>query len=692
MNSHVTLSGDCMFENNYGIGFTASNTTFVFNGKITFRQNSGDPRSGFSGMTLELCEVYNYGELKFLNNSGPNIVDIESSILSSNGSLEIIGNIGGSSDFLETILHVSNSQVIVRSLIFAMNRGFSLFEHSPLTVLELFNVSNNIVSTDEYHSNFDLQYSTTNLTGNVRILNNQGVGVCTAGIEFVDQKVFVNGQVNVGNNHADFSSGLLFGYSIATVHGVITIADNSASKETGGLFVAFSSLYIDGFFNVSGNQGLYQAACVTILNSTFFVNGSTTMMNSFSERNSYFISGSNVSFVGVTCISNNFVNSKYGGGGLYITDGCAVRLEGSYVFADNKAPTSNGGAIYAFNSQLFFSGNGTFTSNVARYGGALHLVRGSKLTLSSQSSTTFSQNKAIAGGGIYVENHLSFVNCTNDLRYNSVPAPCFFGVESTDSVVLKFDVNEASNGGTSVYGGMLNQCTLSEASPNTNSLEVFKKISNFTSYDSLSISSDPFHLCFCLDGFPNCYFSVRNVTARRGAHFVASVSVQNELDIGIAALVRSYLVSSFNDTNKVLGSSGILQEVNDTCTELKFRVSSPNDMEQLTLYAEGSCGDVGNTSKTINVHFLDCPIGFVLDDGSCVCDKHLQQYTMSCDIDNESIERSTNFWVGVSYNESGNFTGLELYPNCPFDYCLPTSSVILSYPDMQCNHNRSGTL
>ncbi len=157
-------------------------------------------------------------------------------------------------------------------------------------------------------------------------------------------------------------------------------------------------------------------------------------------------------------------------------------------------------------------------------------------------------------------------------------------------------------------------------------------------------------------------------------------------------MVRSYLVSSFNDTNKVLGSSGILQEVNDTCTELKFRVSSPNDMEQLTLYAEGSCGDVGNTSKTINVHFLDCPIGFVLDDGSCVCDKHLQQYTMSCDIDNESIERSTNFWVGVSYNESGNFTGLELYPNCPFDYCLPTSSVILSYPDMQCNHNRSGTL
>ena len=93
----------------------------------------------------------------------------------------------------------------------------------------------------------------------------------------------------------------------------------------------------------------------------------------------------------------------------------------------------------------------------------------------------------------------------------------------------------------------------------------------------------------------------------------------------------------------------------------------------------------------IAVHFLPCPLGFELSQQSTtyVCHSPLQQYTNTCDIDNEAIQRKGNFWF--SYEN----TSLALHSHCPFDYCKAGDKAIqvrISDTDEQCAHNRQGTL
>ena len=387
----------------------------------------------------------------------------------------------------------------------------------------------------------------------------------------------------------------------------------------------------------------------------------------------HFFQRSNITFVGESQIRNNIATDTYGGG-LGISQS-VLRLDGTYFFENNQSPMDNGGAIYAIDSEIIFRGVGTFTNNSAIRGGALQLFYRSKITLSSGVTLLFNKNRALTGAAIHVEEVVSFINCTNDNRLRTLyaePPVCFFDTNVVDTnfsnISLQFEGNEVTDGGSALYGGMLKKCMFYS---NQNALEVFTSISNFSSNTSNALSSAPFQLCFCEDQTPNCDQQQTTVWVSRGEQFSVSVLVLNELEVGIDALVRSYLVTGFNDSDKILGDEGILQKVDSQCTELKFRVSSVSSVEQLTMYAEGPCKDVGNASKVVEVIFHDCPLGFTLDVETCVCDSKLLQYVnTTCNVDTGGIEKYTNFWVGTNFDAAGNYTGLVLYPNCPFDYCF----------------------
>ena len=63
----------------------------------------------------------------------------------------------------------------------------------------------------------------------------------------------------------------------------------------------------------------------------------------------------------------------------------------------------------------------------------------------------------------------------------------------------------------------------------------------------------------------------------------------------------------------------------------------------------------------------------------------------TCNINERTILRPANSWITASTNNySHNYTVSQ---NCPFDYCLPRPSHLhLSYPNSQCQFNRSGLL
>ena len=103
-----------------------------------------------------------------------------------------------------------------------------------------------------------------------------------------------------------------------------------------------------------------------------------------------------------------------------------------------------------------------------------------------------------------------------------------------------------------------------------------------------------------------------------------------------------------------------------------------------------------NSRGVVNVFYVmlypGCPRGFAKYDNQCDCDRVLGKLlTITCNINDRTILRPGNSWISATNNNySHSYTVCQI---CPFDYCLPHSSHLhLSYPNSQCQFNRSGLL
>ncbi len=114
----------------------------------------------------------------------------------------------------------------------------------------------------------------------------------------------------------------------------------------------------------------------------------------------------------------------------------------------------------------------------------------------------------------------------------------------------------------------------------------------------------------------------------------------------------------------------------------------------MILFPDGPCRDTGIARREVNVTFLPCPDGFILVETECKCDRRLNVFNVSCNVDTRTIKREeNNFWVMAIY-DNYSYQGLLLHnARCPFDFCIETAVEInLKDPDIQCNHNHSGIL
>lgn len=733
--SKVSFQGSCMFSHNTALnqedigGIGALNSNLSFSGNTSFVENVAANPIGVAALFLTGCTMYLIGEIHVLYNFGPQPVYVQQSVIFSQGVIQFVGNQAEfdrySAEMNEVILKIVSSLFYLDgTLDYSKNYGSAIVLNTPFTVVGKVQVDSNVLVQDYFHSILSLSGSTVNWNGEVIVSNNEAKNTASAGISSFGQSVHVNGNISFLNNHADHSTGYFIASSSLIVDGCVCINSNSALTQAVGLtlsssnvsfnglvdisnntansdnsaivVIQFSQLSVNGYLNFSDNVALNRAFCTLSAFSNCTFNGTVLFQNSLSERSPHYFQTCMVTFMGDTTIANNFAATASGGGiGLSRS---LLMLSGSYSFINNMSPTEDGGGIYAIDSTVILSDKGTFENNTAIHGGGIHLFYRSRLVLRPDLSVTFKRNTALGGGAINVEEVVSFINCTNDIRLRfdySSPPVCFF--DAGNNVTLTFEDNDATDGGSALYGGMLNRCVPSSPQ-NRSVLDVFLDISHFNDTNSRNqtapaLSSEPFQLCFCEDQQPDCQIEERMIRARRGEQFSVSVSALDQLNVNIVALVRSYLVSGFNDTDKILGDEGILQKVNNSCTNLFFRVFSPNVFEQLIMYAEGPCRDVGNASKSLHIDLLECPDGFVLQIDRCICDPRLSEYTNACNIDTGGIERPTNFWVGATYDENNTYSGLILYPNCPFDYCMwPSAEVVLPIPDTQCDHNRSGLL
>ena len=136
------------------------------------------------------------------------------------------------------------------------------------------------------------------------------------------------------------------------------------------------------------------------------------------------------------------------------------------------------------------------------------------------------------------------------------------------------------------------------------------------------------------------------------------------------------------------------------CKNFNYSVNSTEKVVTFYITAEQTFFDAiaGNknnllperTPLNITVYLKDCPQGFYLShtSGSCVCDPVLDAGIVQCNINNQSIMRPANSWIGFVTTD-----GVMFHPSCPRGYCLPQDvSITRNTSDSQCQPHRTGLL
>ena len=536
----------------------------------------------------------------------------------------------------------------------------------------------------------DITRSYISFTGTEIIFNGNEVHKQGGGIGGIDSTVIMNAErVSFTNNTASYGGAIFITEEFYGVNtginkvelnctGKILFVDNLARVTGGGLYLDSIRLLVSGETIVKNNQALNEGGWLCARAET------VTIMGLF-----------------------NAEHNKAQQGGVIYGERVTISLQTSYaVFNDNTAILGGSISISA-QAQLKLVWNSLFIGNYAKQGGALYLSSFSRIHIiikKENSRTVFSFNHAAEGGAIYVDDY-SYVD--NSGRNSSRNKRCFF--ESTtfekqqidkNSSMKNFDFNKnIADKGQDLFGGLLDRCTLDGTvliNKQSDVRRVTTHYSGRTAWALLSnssntnfISSLPVRVCFCIHNSPNCTYKLPTLSKYRGQMINFSVVVVDQVETPLPSVIRAQFPKhSKGELGE--GSGEYLQTLPANCSQLTFHVFSPDDNETLEVYSDdGPHRDLGISKLTVTVNLLPCPLGFQLSEQntSCVCQKLLQQFTSSCDINSQSIQRERNYWFRY---ENTSFVS---HHHCPFDYCTQeTENITIAEIDKQCAYNRSGTL
>ena len=437
---------------------------------------------------------------------------------------------------------------------------------------------------------------------------------------------------------------------------------------------------------------------------------------------------SNVVFGSSTFLNN----SAKRGGGLYALK-CEIRFNNDVTYQANNA-TESGGGIFATRSTLqFYSRDSAFVSNTAANGGAVYLDRASTINVvkemmectSSQAywfcvndttewlNLTFADNSARQKGGAIFVNDTDADSCSSTPFTDDTESDgeCFLQTIATyerandwdplpvNFANVYFTNNTADSEGDTLYGGLLDRCSLDKFAEQKQLLHTvphpftyFSNIISQKSYSEDEIASDPVRLCLCENEIMNCSAASPPLNVLSGERFSLSIAVVDQVNQPLSGLVMAFLSSK----SSRLGKDQSQQFVNSSCSVLEYNVFSASS-ETLHLYATGPCDGHGISELLVELSIDEnCPRGFALSSTSleCGCDPEIQDYVSNCSINTKSVVREGDFWLS-SDNVTDSFV---IHDHCPYDYCYPAASKVeidLGAPDgsdAQCAFNRSGCL
>ena len=574
---------------------------------------------------------------------------------------------------------------------------------------------------------------------------------------------------------------LLIDSNLANRYAVIYLSDSE-----------FIGHDLESVITFSNNVGTLVAfnSNITFIGNAKFLNNQPRQANSddFHEGSAITLILNNVYFVGVCNLEHNHAEN---GGAIHSTE-CKLYVNGNVAIKHNTA-TGNGGGVYLSTSEIncqqkstfellnniaVHKGGGlhamsssikatyifkvnlnsrprvhidtariSFTQNRAELGGGLSLEANAKLYILKYSTervfvtsgydvyntTIFMANGANYGGAIYVDDDTYSGTCASDTK-----TECFIQVLATHQIdddrrnvqSMYFSHNYANTSGSTLYGGLLDRCTVSQLSEfyqkyppdikdRGDGIAFIRNVStplyyysirnNITgsySYEevfidtNLSVSSAPVRVCLCnSEQYDGCTLQSKVLEVKKGGKFTLPVVAVDQIGQPVEATIQTSL--SLSNGLSGIGEGQQVRKIRAKCTNLTFSVISLHFSENLTIYAsDGPCRDADLSSTRIEIKFLQCscPIGFQdsgMNNTNCTCECHsdIRRY-VQCNSHTELlVKQPAQSRAWISYV---NDTGYLVYPNCPFDYCLSTSPPFnLNQPDgadAQCAFNRSSLL
>ena len=595
-------------------------------------------------------------------------------------------------------LYVRSSNIVITENTFQHNTvntsGGVIYIHHNSTIAIMKNTFKNNYAGLSGGCLTSFKNNTITFTENILISNIAGFG----GVVSVSQNSTLTIIRNCFHNNVALNGGVLYTHYSITYLINNTFSNNRAQLMGGVIFsIARSNLSIQSQHRLWNNTAQYGGGVAAI--------------------------DSQVTLAGNTSFENN--TATYGGG-LY-ADGSQLLNNGWTHFMNNSA-TKDGGGAYASRSELrseLITAQGfTFQENSAlNNGGGVMLTGGSKIYLQPNTYLIFTSNSSKQkGGALMIQESDSVTFCAELSCKFLTGTECFFQIQTQanydthtpiseitelHNVRFYFKNNTALEAGATLYGSSIDYCRLTCVNQHGHvkdrqspydcpiSGKIFEHIA---SNESLDISSDPLYICLCNDNETVCSSCAITTTVYPGGIVTVPVLAHGQRNGTTPAVIHNITPKdslSFNDLE-------ITQNIPAGCTSLKYTVHTraENTFQQIRLYAEGPCPPRERTTLatptnilTIGFKVAQCPPGFELSDThpTCICTQRLQRFTNDCQINDRTIKRGSEFWMG--YTDDGDSKGLILHSHCPFDYCSSNTMYLkVNNSDKQCSNNRSGLL
>ena len=511
--------------------------------------------------------------------------------------------------------------------------------------------------------------------------------------------IYVTGRLSIIKNTAWVGA-------IGLIHSTATIKANIVFSGNIGSFFVYSGEVLLGAIQDDYDEANFirnyqhkrtgresEAIAPTILNEggaiTLFVSRLELQINTTLSHNTASNGGGILAVMSIIVCNHTLLVSantvRDTGGGLYLYQS-ELSLFGFANISNNTAEVCGGG-IHAINAllkligihsglnrQAGFTGSISFELNTAvNCGGGAFFETGSKIIIlelqysSDIATVRFIKNTADYGGAMYIADDTNVGMCSSGQKHTLTAATqsaCFFHlsaifhIKSTATITdaFSFYQNQANTSGADLFGGLLDRCTVSSYR-----ILRYSTVQGYVRSIEQNSSSKPVRVCLCIATKQvECGFQPTTITIKKDEKFAMHIAAVDQMNHTVKAMIHSYLSSNLGS----LGEGQQVQSIGSSCENITFSIVSPKQNEEVVVYAEGPCKDLGISPLRIPINFIpcQCPLGFeqykvIKNKCVCVCHYKLKEVfkfisESDCNTTTLLIRRNRDFWVSYTTNDT----------------------------------------